>query len=92
LEGNMFFPLTGIPMLKIDLIKMRFADWLPVPFDVATVTATSLTMGCPEEPALTCAGPIPSGLMCYFLPPIGKIRPNEYTDRHEPTPRAVDWQ
>jgi hypothetical protein len=42
-DGNMFLPLTGIPMLKIDRIKMRFADWLPVPFDVATVTTTSFT-------------------------------------------------
>jgi hypothetical protein len=32
-------------MLKIDLIKMRLADWLPVPFDVATVTTTSFTTG-----------------------------------------------
>jgi len=30
----------------MDLIKMRFADWLPVPFEVATVMTTSLTTGC----------------------------------------------
>jgi hypothetical protein len=44
-DGNMFFPLTGIPMLKIDRIRMRLADWLPVPFEVATVTTRSFTTG-----------------------------------------------
>src|SRR5829696_6367142 len=44
-DGNMFFPLTGIPMLKIDRIRMRLADWLPVPLEVATVMVTSLTAG-----------------------------------------------
>src|SRR5580704_15562422 len=42
-DGNMFFPLTGTPMLKIDRMRIRLADWLPVPLDVATVMVTSLT-------------------------------------------------
>jgi hypothetical protein len=45
-DGNMFFPPTGTPMSKMARIKIRFADWLPVPFDVATVMTRSLTMGC----------------------------------------------
>jgi hypothetical protein len=32
-------------MLKIDRIRIRFADWLPVPFEVATLMVTSLTSG-----------------------------------------------
>src|SRR5256885_11640711 len=44
-DGNMFFPDTGTPMLKMDRMRMRFADWLPVPFEVATVMTRSFTLG-----------------------------------------------
>ena len=50
LDGNMFLPLTGIPMPRIDRIRTRFADWLPVPFEVATVMMTSLTRALPAAP------------------------------------------
>src|SRR5687767_8852075 len=49
-DGNMFFPLTGMPMLNSVRIKIRFADWLPVPLDVATVMTTSLTIGAEGAP------------------------------------------
>ena len=39
----MFFPLTGTPIVWIERMRMRLADWLPVPFEVATVMVTSLT-------------------------------------------------
>jgi hypothetical protein len=44
-DGNIFLPLTGTPIWKMDLIKMRLADWLPVPLEVATVMTMSLTIG-----------------------------------------------
>ena len=37
-------------MLKIDRIRIRLADWLPVPFEVATVMTTSLTIGSAAVP------------------------------------------
>jgi hypothetical protein len=39
----MFLPLTGTPIWKMVRIRIRFADWLPVPLEVATVMTTSLT-------------------------------------------------
>src|SRR5438105_4941964 len=56
-DGNMFFPLTGIPIPKIDRIRIRFADWLPVPFEVATVIVRLLTMGVLLGPGFILAWP-----------------------------------
>jgi hypothetical protein len=39
----MFLPLTGTPIWKMVRIRIKFADWLPVPLEVATVMTTSLT-------------------------------------------------
>ena len=36
LEGNRFFPDTGIPIWKMALNRTVFAVWLPEPFTVAT--------------------------------------------------------
>ena len=36
LEGKRFFPDTGIPIWKIDRIRMLFEDMLPEPLAVAT--------------------------------------------------------
>jgi hypothetical protein len=45
LEGNMFFPWTGMPSLKKDRNKVRFAVWLPVPLAVATTIEKSFMIG-----------------------------------------------
>src|ERR1051325_1994241 len=45
LEGNMFFPLTGTPIWKIERIRTLFDDCDPEPLTVATWMVQSLTMG-----------------------------------------------
>jgi hypothetical protein len=35
-EGNRFFPETGIPIWKMDRMRMLFDDMLPDPLAVAT--------------------------------------------------------
>src|SRR5689334_8367095 len=45
LEGNRFFPLTGMPIWKIARSSTLFAVWLPEPFTVATWRLKSLTIG-----------------------------------------------
>src|SRR5436190_391016 len=45
LEGNMFFPLTGTPIWKIERIRTLFDDCDPDPLTVATWMVQSLTMG-----------------------------------------------
>lgn len=40
----MFFPCTGMPILKNDLSSVRLAVWLPVPLAVATAMEKSLTI------------------------------------------------
>src|SRR5438270_12750526 len=44
LEGNMFFPLTGTPIWKIERIRTLFDDCDPEPLTVATWMVQSLTM------------------------------------------------
>src|SRR5207253_5400363 len=51
LEGKRFFPDTGIPIWKIDRIRMLFEDMLPDPLAVATWIEKSLTTAAPA-----CAG------------------------------------
>jgi hypothetical protein len=41
----MFFEEQGMPILKIALKRMLFADALPVPFSVAIQMLRSLTVG-----------------------------------------------
>ena len=36
LDGNRFFPETGMPIWKIERIRIRLAVWLPEPLTVAT--------------------------------------------------------
>jgi hypothetical protein len=36
LDGNMFFPLTGTPIWKMDRIRTLFELWDPEPLTVAT--------------------------------------------------------
>src|ERR1019366_3355199 len=43
-EGNMFFPLTGTPIWKIERIRTLFDDCDPEPLTVATWMVQSLTM------------------------------------------------
>jgi hypothetical protein len=44
LEGNRFFPETGIPILKRALSSVTLAVWLPEPFTVPMVIEKSLTI------------------------------------------------
>src|SRR5437764_14053319 len=44
-DGNMFFPLTGTPIWKIERIRTLFDDCDPEPLTVATWMVQSLTMG-----------------------------------------------
>jgi len=44
-DGNMFFDEQGIPILKIALKIMLFAEALPVPFSVAMEILRSLIVG-----------------------------------------------
>src|SRR5579872_1407994 len=52
-EGNMFLPLTGTPIWKIDRIKTLFEDCDPEPFTVATWIVRSLMTGRLEP--LSCS-------------------------------------
>src|SRR6266566_1185824 len=45
LEGNMFFPLTGTPIWKMERINTLFDDCDPEPLTVATWMVQSLTVG-----------------------------------------------
>src|SRR5687768_14160332 len=47
-EGKRFLPETGIPIWKMDRMRMLFDDMLPEPFAVATWIEKSLTTGGPE--------------------------------------------
>src|SRR6201996_3403708 len=44
LEGNRFFPLTGMPMENMLLSRTELADWEPDPLTVATWMLKSLTI------------------------------------------------
>src|SRR5262245_65547723 len=44
-EGKRFFPLTGIPIWKIERSSTLFAVWEPEPLTVATWREKSLTRG-----------------------------------------------
>lgn len=45
MDGNMFFEEQGIPILKIALKRILFAEALPEPFSVATQMLRSLIAG-----------------------------------------------
>src|SRR5436190_21574702 len=45
LDGNMFFPLTGTPIWKMERIRTLFDDCDPEPLTVATWIVQSLTTG-----------------------------------------------
>jgi hypothetical protein len=42
LLGKRFFPLTGTPIWNMELSRIRFEDWEPVPFAVAMLIVKSL--------------------------------------------------
>src|SRR5438105_2851306 len=44
-EGNMFLPLTGTPIWKMERMRTLFDDWEPEPLTVATWMVRSLTIG-----------------------------------------------
>src|ERR671927_505754 len=44
-EGNMFFPLTGTPIWKMERMRTLFDDCEPEPLTVATWMVRSLTIG-----------------------------------------------
>jgi hypothetical protein len=46
-DGNMFFPLTGTPIWKMERISTLFDDCEPEPLTVATWIVKSLTIGAP---------------------------------------------
>jgi hypothetical protein len=54
-DGKRFFPETGIPMRKIDLIRTLLAVCEPDPFAVATCSEKSLTV---RTSVFTCSLPI----------------------------------
>src|SRR5438552_10214782 len=47
-EGNMFLPLTGTPIWKMERIKTLFDDCDPDPLTVATWIVQSLTIDAPS--------------------------------------------
>src|SRR5205085_7683431 len=49
LDGNMFFPLTGTPIWKIERINTLFDDCDPDPFTVATWIVQSFTIDAPPS-------------------------------------------
>src|SRR5690606_16951209 len=69
-DGKMFFPCTGMPILKNDRSSVRLAVWLPVPLAVATAMEKSLTtavVSWPTRGPLNVSGtPIP-----LRTPPVG---------------------
>src|SRR5258706_11446287 len=50
-EGNMFLPLTGTPIWKMERIRTLLDDWDPDPLTVATWIVRSLTTGAPPDGA-----------------------------------------
>src|SRR5438445_9247034 len=50
-DGNMFFPLTGTPIWKMERINTLFEDCDPDPLTVATWMVKSLTIGAPADGA-----------------------------------------
>src|SRR3954467_249706 len=46
-DGNMFFPLTGTPIWKMERISTLFDDCEPEPLTVATWIVKSLTIAAP---------------------------------------------
>src|ERR1700730_12180721 len=46
-DGNMFLPLTGTPIWKMERIRTLFDDCDPDPFTVATWIVKSFTTGAP---------------------------------------------
>src|SRR6266852_9047452 len=48
-DGNMFFPLTGTPIWKMERINTLFDDCDPEPLTVATWIVQSLTIDAPPE-------------------------------------------
>src|SRR5436309_2740756 len=50
-EGNMFLPLTGTPIWKMERIRTLLDDWDPDPLTVATWIVKSLTTGAPPDAA-----------------------------------------
>src|SRR5215213_4359789 len=54
-DGNMFFPLTGTPIWKIERIRTLFEDCEPDPLTVATLIVRSLTTGRPALRASSAA-------------------------------------
>ena len=49
LDGKRFFPETGMPIWKMERIRMVFEDWLPEPLAVATWIEKSLITGGRRE-------------------------------------------
>src|ERR1043166_3718604 len=47
-DGNMFFPLTGTPIWKMERINTLFDDWEPDPLTVATWIVQSLMTDAPS--------------------------------------------
>src|SRR3954451_4845736 len=50
-DGNMFLPLTGTPIWKMERIRTLLDDCDPDPFTVATWIVKSLTTGAPPDGA-----------------------------------------
>src|SRR5262249_55482313 len=55
LEGKRFFPETGMPIWKIDRIRMVLEDWLPDPLAVATWIEKSLMTGDLRAASARCS-------------------------------------
>src|SRR5436305_15167807 len=48
-DGNMFLPLTGTPIWKMERMRTLFDDWEPEPLTVATWMVRSLTIGAAAD-------------------------------------------
>src|SRR5438067_11216182 len=61
-DGNMFFPLTGTPIWKMERINTLFDDCDPEPFTVATWILQSFTIDAPPP------GPFSSTAVAHWDP------------------------
>src|SRR5881628_3836172 len=68
LDGNMFFPLTGTPIWKMDRMRTLLELCDPEPLTVSTWMVRSLTTGCPDATSSSrtaCAAGV-SDTQCSF--------------------------
>ena len=73
LDGNKFFALTGMPILKTARTSRPLAVWLPEPLTVATTIEKSFTISGRSAPCAVAAA-FPARLPCSWLILLVEIR------------------